>query len=137
MQDMPTQLFEITSNGCCGSCGAKLKQHTSKGAAYFKGKRHLQKKHIHILAWWQSSQFKEAWTTKATLFKEYNFDYRFTKEEINLNPFNARISELVGAGIIFKTDQIKDGYNNTIEGSFYKINYEKLDQVIKNEGLIK
>ena len=88
------------------------------------------------MSWWSSSEFKATWATKATLFKEYNFDYRFTNHEINLNPFNARISELVGAGIIERTDEIKDSNHNTIEGSFYKINYLKLDKVIKNEGLI-
>ena len=43
-------------------------------------------------------------------------------EQINANPFNARISELVAVGILEKSEEIKSDPMNTTEGPYYKFN---------------
>lgn len=126
-----SSLVEIQADGSihCTQCGhhmqTKRKKHQGNLNLVKKGK--LAGQHFLILSWWLSSNhFRDMSLLKSELHDEYNKIQ--TNKPITFNPFQGRLSEMVGAGLVIEGLQ---------SPPLYRLNIEYARKVIANEGRLK
>ena len=77
----------------------------------------------------------ESWFRKAD-FQRWFFEYPSTRDIMNNGPFAARFSEMVKFGIFDQTNEVRESYLKTKNGPFYKMNWNRVQEIEKNGGLI-
>ena len=121
----------------------KVRKVSSGGAAYGKNIQTLNENHEHIINWFYLFESKdnpeksmnESWFRKAD-FQRWFFEYPSTRDIMNPGPFAARFSEMVKFGIFDQTNEVRESYLKTKNGPIYKINWNRVQEIEKNGGLI-
>ena len=120
-----------------------VKKATSGGASYASKIETLGENHEHIINWFYLFESKDnpeksmtdSWFRKAD-FQRWWFEYPSTRDIMNSGPFAARFSELIKFGIFEQTNEVRESYLKTKNGPFYKMNWNRCEEIEKNGGLI-
>jgi hypothetical protein len=126
----------------CPNCDSEfeVKQHKSVGASYAHRWWKISIFHQHFLFWWLGSGYKDGKYEKSTLRDAFNRD---TGTSVSDDAFNARMSELVGAGTAFapalvhKTKGVKSDPHYTTGAPKYSINIPRAERVLLMEGILE
>ena len=113
------------------------------GAAYASKIETLGENHEHIINWFYLFESKDnpeksmtdSWFRKAD-FQRWWFNEPLTRDLMNSGPFAARFSELIKFGIFEQTNEVRESYLKTKNGPFYKMNWNRCEEIEKNGGLI-
>lgn len=116
----------------CTNCHFVLavKQNSGKGAAYARKQTKLNDSQIKICCWLLWCKYQDKWAGKQQLYDQYIKD-GYT---MNQRDFSKFISELVGIGIIDKTEERRVSYLETIEGPYYFFLIKKFNEILENRG---
>ena len=134
---------EITNGQIvCPNCDCDIEviQHKSVGATYAHHWWKVSIFHQHFLFWWLGSGYKTGKYEKTTLRDAFSRD---TGTPVSDNAFNARISELVGAGtayapaLVNKTKGSKSDPHYTTGAPRYSINVPRAEHVLEMEGILE
>jgi hypothetical protein len=126
----------------CPDCSSwfEVAQHQSVGASYAKKWWRITKFHIVFLSWWRNSTYKKGSYEKITLREAFK---KATGFHVSDDAFNARVSELVGAGtayaepLVFKTLGDKASPRVTSSAPTYYLNPKRVDRVLELEGVLE
>lgn len=128
----------VTCPNC--NCDFEVIQHRATGATYAHRWWKVSIFHQHFLFWWLGSGYKTGKYEKTTLRDAFNRD---TGTSVSDNAFNARISELVGAGtayapaLVNKTKGTKSDPHYTTGAPKYSINVPRAERVLEMEGILE
>ena len=115
----------------CPNCHYQFTRQTGKGASYAKDMKKLSLVNMKILVvWFSNKQLRDGCWEKKILRNELK-NYGL---EVSEDPFNARISELLGLGIISATPQIKSSPTNTSRAPEYVLNIPLATKIINKNG---
>lgn len=118
----------------CPSCECEFTPRRNKageGAQYVKDWKKLPDKLQRILAVWISKPtLRYEVLTKDRIFTELIKAGLFIKED----PFNARISELLGLGLITMVRYEKDSPHHNISIPKYFVSISKVTKILNNNG---
>jgi hypothetical protein len=126
----------------CPDCSSwfEVLQHQSVGASYSKKWWRITKFHIVFLSWWSNSTYKDGSYEKITLREAFK---KATGLYVSDDAFNARVSELVGAGtayatpLVFKTLGDKASARVTTNAPTYYLNPKRVERVLELEGVLE
>ena len=121
----------------------RVKKPTKGGAGYAVKIETLNQNHREIINWFYlfdsqdnpEKSMTDNWFRKAD-FQRWWFSYPNTRDLMNSGPFSARFSELVKFGIFDQTNEVRESYLKTKNGPFYKMNWEKIQEIENKGGLI-
>jgi hypothetical protein len=103
------------------------------GASYAKEWNVLPSKNMKILKWWLFNVGKD----KLTMTKLYNLFVETEGTIMKRNPFQARVSELRGCGLVHATKHEKISPRDTTGPPLYSLNDSFARSVIINSGRLR
>ena len=119
----------------CPHCNnaVHVKRKGGGGASYVADWKKLNPECQKILTVWMSHD-----DLRNSAFEKTELRHKLTSWGLMLNegPFNARISELLGLGLISTTMQVKSGPHKTKTPPKYYLNHLKVYNVLNNGGLL-
>lgn len=137
---MPVEIIDKSVS--CPNCNHEFEiaQNKSVGATYAKRWWKISIFHQEFLHYWLSSGYKTGKYEKSTLRDAFSRD---TGVPVSDDAFNARMSELVGAGtayapaLVNKTKGSKSDPHYTTGAPKYSINIARCERVLELEGILE
>tara|TARA_B110000438_G_scaffold9706_1_gene9860 strand:+ start:1177 stop:1596 length:420 start_codon:yes stop_codon:yes gene_type:complete len=126
----------------CPNCshGFEVAQNKSVGATYAKKWWKISVFLQEFLHWWYSSGYKDGKYEKSTLRKAFS---DVATVNVTEDAFNARMSELVGAGtsfapaLVHKTSGTKSSTRHTTSAPKYSLNIPRVAKVLELGGILE